>query len=1250
MTAPRCASLLLAVWLAGGTAVQAQDLTATASSDWGPGYEAAAAADGVAGESGNYWQTVQGTARGAWWQADLGEVVPMRGVTITWARYEDKVHAPPARVTVQVSLSGIEGTWQDVQTLGPDAIPRDEAPWGEGQVRRCPFVQAVPGRYVRLCFPEGDQPGARYEGYICLGEVEVEAPGRVSPRVTIEGPFGRAEVATQRPALVSFQLRGPAGLTAQSVLATVGRRPWARQGYTYVVAEDGTRYESRLQSPEAVETEEADGRTVLRLRGVKLAAAADQPAAAVEDWTLAAPGDGSRLVWTIRRRWLRDMFIGCAGSPGLFLSFDARQRSNSTTGTLWVDPLRLAAQPSALYALSPAPGRISENHLSVLRDRDTWAILKLWTNWHAPVDLRLEVAGGHLYRRGSYAWLSEVGAVTDASWQGRRQVGQTEEVTLSVAPVDKAATGYQLAVSLPDPATETALRDFYGSVLNGGAVNDQKGFDFGNETDGWYYAGSCWMYGMALAAGVPVPGALAAQPYAAAPAFREHLAHVFATVDAQGRACFGYNQGGEWVDDNLHTVIGTHAYLLHSGDLAFVRQHLPVLEKMLAYFLQRRNAQGLFVLADVGAHWYYDAITTGGVNGYYNAFLYQAALDLAEMEAAAGRPEQARLYREVAGTLEEAFNRVLWREDLPGGPRYLDWIDGAGREVAYFCDLCQWPAVAVGIASAEQARKIVATADARLAELEKENGYTGCATLSALWPVPPDLNPYAWQTYGRYMNGGSLLVQTYWEIMARCRAGDAAGAARRLTRFAQRASQTSWAGDNAADITGEMRHGDGEPYLADMVATTAALVHGVLGIRPTWDGLTVTPCLPPDWPRAQAEILFKGRRHRVTIAGRDATIEPLDIAIDMPLLWLMDFNLRRTPGGTATTQDIEFRGPYADSFALRRVIDDGGALGIWKLDEAEGMVQDASAHRRLGTVAGNVVRGCAGHDGTGKAMQFAGEGQIGIADSADLLFGPGDSFTVQCWFRTGAQDSRVMVGKPGAYCVYVKQGRLAAWVMQADLQFREALGSGPAADGQWHHVAAVYDRQAQRLALYLDGALDTAAGQPAAENPIDITPIGAAVSRDELTLGGLGASFHFVGELDEVCVCRGALSPAEFALRQDYPPRYGSGTVSYAASGVYTSPAYDWTTPARLQELAVSVDLHGGEAKAVLQASDDGFVTVRSSLEFPLRDGVTVHPAGVSGPVGRSVRARFELTRGSDPSTTPVLDGFRLTAAAEPGQ
>jgi len=1228
-----------------GEIVQAQPTPVTASSQWGRGYGAAQAADGVADINGNYWQTVQGKDKGAWWQLDLGKALAVRGVKVSWARLENRVHCPPASMAIQVSRSGAEGSWKDVRRIGTQDIPRAGQPYQT----ECEWCYALPdkteARFVRLFFPEGAQPGAKYPGYLCLGEVEVRSPGLPSRIVTIEGQFGKAEVDVCTPSLVRLYLRGPNGLSEQSLLAPSGPKPWAHGGYSYVVGEDDRRYESRLERPAKVELKGEGVRTVIQITGVKLAAMVNEEPVATEDWTLSTPGDGAQLIWKITRRWQKDFTSAVSGSPGLFFSFNARRLQNSVTSTIWYDPLRIVAGPNVLYAITRAPGQISENHLQTLNDRDTWAIYKLWTNWHAPTDLRLEVQGGFLYRRGSYALLSEAGAVSANGTAQSHHRGEVEEILLKIAGVDKQTTGYQLAVTLPDKAMEASLKDFYASVLNGGAVNDQKGFDFGNETDGWYYAGSCWMYGMALAAGVPAPGQLSSHPYDAVRAFREHLAHVLSVLDAQGRAHFGYNRGGEWVDDNLHTIIGTHAYLLHSGDLAFVRQNLPALERMLAYFVQRRNDQGLFKLASVGAHWYYDAVSTSGVNGYYNAFFYKAASDLAAMEAAAGRAERANEYRTVAQQIKKAFNAVLWKEDAPGGPRYLDWIDAQGKGVSYFCDLCQWPPIAVGIASPEQARKIVATADARIGELKKEYGYQGFAGLSALWPVPKEVNPMpARFTFGIYMNGGSLLCQSYWEIVARARAGDAEGAYRRLKGFARRAAEICWAGDNAANIKAEMRGGDGEPYLADMVAATAAVLHGVMGIIPTWNGLEVSPHLPAAWPGAEADILYKGRRHHITIENGKARIQPREQVVDLPLLWVMDFNLRSAPGGVATVSNVDFVDPYGGSIALKKTLDDRGALGLWKLEEVVGLVWDASPHQNHGAIAGSGVRrGEAGHFPTTKGYRLDGHGWVTIPDDGSLLLNRSQSFTVQSWFRTEATDNRVMVGKPRAYCVYVKQGKLAAWLMEDGGKFKEALGCGRAADAKWHHVAAVFDRQAQRLSLYLDGKLDTPDGAPGPQNPVDISSLGSSHDRSGVvTIGSLGSGFPFLGWLDEVSVFRGALKPADFSFERDYPSPIGKSKVSYAAAGSYQSPPCDWTIPATLTDLTVAADLHGGQVTATVELSHDGFTTIASRMPVRVRDGVNVYSLDPLTTKARSVRVRFDLRRGPSVATTPVIDGFQV--------
>ena len=82
------------------------------------------------------------------------------------------------------------------------------------------------------------------------------------------------------------------------------------------------------------------------------------------------------------------------------------------------------------------------------------------------------------------------------------------------------------------------MKDFYGSFLNGGRVNDQKGLDFGNETDGYYYAGSSWATAVAMAAGRrrgPVVGEI--------PAIWQGLAGVHraysSMIDDQGETRFG---------------------------------------------------------------------------------------------------------------------------------------------------------------------------------------------------------------------------------------------------------------------------------------------------------------------------------------------------------------------------------------------------------------------------------------------------------------------------------------------------------------------------------------------------------------------------------------------------------------------------------------------------------------------------------------------------------------------------------------
>jgi cellobiose phosphorylase len=53
-------------------------------------------------------------------------------------------------------------------------------------------------------------------------------------------------------------------------------------------------------------------------------------------------------------------------------------------------------------------------------------------------------------------------------------------------------------------------------------------------------------------------------------------------------------------------------------------------------------------------------------------------------------------------------------------------------------------------------------------------------------------------------------------------------------------------------------------------------VNGILGINPTWEKLQVSPCLPPGWKDASAEVLYKGKKYIVRIKSGDVSISPAD--------------------------------------------------------------------------------------------------------------------------------------------------------------------------------------------------------------------------------------------------------------------------------------------------------------------------------------------------------------------------------------
>ena len=664
--------------------------------------------------------------------------------------------------------------------------------------------------------------------------------------ISLEGRFGKATISLDHPAVTSLWLREANGaLSAKNVLSlhSPSLGAWAVGAYSYVVDTKGVRYESRSSTAQQVQ-KTAGG---VQISGVTLVSADGTAAPLTEDWKLAVTPAGE-LCWQITRRWHASFSGTFSGAPALFFNsrptaVDSRGNAagNGVITSLWYESGQLDGCWSRDYFADIGgwgPGPFTRNLCVTVKDPDAWAVFKLYTSFPLDVDLRV-AAKGHLYRRGMYDQFSELGAVAavgesfNVANPANVQAGRIETTGVTLGAASKYDSGHQLAVSLPDATAESALRRYYAGLINGGVMNDPKLHDFGNETDGWRVGFIPYMVALAMAAGVPAAGPASAQPVSLAQTMREAINIRLDSVTPEGDFQWGFTHepGKLLVDNQVSLPLMADKYVLQTGDADSARRWFDKLEAAMAVLTRNAETNGGLIGWSMGSkakypNWYFDDIKAQGTLAYHNIFYYGVLQAMARLAEAAGRPDRQVRYQALAEKVRVEFNRRFWNEEAcgEGNPAYFDWVDGAGKGHGYFMSLVQYPAIAFGLASLEQATKILDTADRRLPVLAKDFGYKGEGTLDTLWPVSNEFCAKAiWNGFGKYQNGGMLLTWTYWEIVARAKAGDAAGARERLRRFAMRAAKTNgFEGENSFTIEGKPYGWGSEPYLCDQITVPAA--------------------------------------------------------------------------------------------------------------------------------------------------------------------------------------------------------------------------------------------------------------------------------------------------------------------------------------------------------------------------------------------------------------------------------------------
>jgi hypothetical protein len=230
---------------------------------------------------------------------------------------------------------------------------------------------------------------------------------------------------------------------------------------------------------------------------------------------------------------------------------------------------------------------------------------------------------------------------------------------------------------------------------------------------------------------------------------------------------------------------------------------------------------------------------------------------------------------------------------------------------------------------------------------------------------------------------------------------------------------------------------------------------------------------------------------------------------------------------------------YKDVGAKIRVIEpsefapEADTVGLWHLDERD----DGAAHlldtgeHAINLTTSQASRVVKGRFDGGRTLARA------TADvSSDKLSFATSGFTVEGWVKTGALErDYVLIGKEtntGQNTDFtlkaLSSGALRAEVYDTSGIVWEAetpVGAGSLADGQWHAVALVLDREAGLLLLYVDGQMRAAASMPA----------GFAAMRNlgqPLEFGcfdadgtGINGPEEFPGVLDEIRISSTAHSP-----------------------------------------------------------------------------------------------------------------------------
>jgi N,N'-diacetylchitobiose phosphorylase len=334
-------------------------------------------------------------------------------------------------------------------------------------------------------------------------------------------------------------------------------------------------------------------------------------------------------------------------------------------------------------------------------------------------------------------------------------------------------------------------------------------------------------------------------------------------------------------DDALWLVASICEWVVENGELKFFDEVIPYadggegtvyehLTKILDFSAKYVGKNG--ICQGLRADWN-DCLNLGGGESAMVSFMHHWAINIfIESAKQLGRNDDVEKYSNMANKVKQACEKELW-----DGQWYLRGFTKKGIKIGtneseegkVFLNAQTW-AVFSGVASPDRAEKCMEAVDKYL------YSKYGLHLVLPAYSKPDDDIGYITRVYKGVKENGSIFSHPNpWAVIAECKLGHGNRAMKYYDsilpynqndiieiRQAEPYSYCQFIMGKDHTAHGRARH----PWLTGTAAWFyTAVTKYILGIRPTYKGLVIDPCIPSDWPGFEVIRKWRGAIYNIKV-------------------------------------------------------------------------------------------------------------------------------------------------------------------------------------------------------------------------------------------------------------------------------------------------------------------------------------------------------------------------------------------------